>query len=172
MNSVEFKESEVIDANVSNSNVSNETNEAIESLYQELIIDHGMRPRNFRTLENATAQAEGFNPLCGDKINLYLTIEDQKIKDICFKGHGCAISTASASLMSEMLRGKDIEEATELFDRFKAMLTCENSCKEGLGKLTALSGVRTFPMRVKCATLAWHTFNAALNTNLNQVTTE
>lgn len=135
----------------------------IDNLYQELIIDHGTDPRNHRVLDAADHEAEGFNPLCGDKIHVYLIIKDNIISDISFISKGCAISTASASIMSETLKGKSIAEAIKLFQQFQHLLTSEDQAQETLGKLAALTGVRKFPSRVKCATLAWHTFQQALN---------
>lgn len=137
----------------------------IRSLYQELIIDHGTEPRNFNKLENASHTAEGYNPLCGDKIHLFLNIENEKIMAVSFQGKGCAISTASASLMTESLLGKTLDEAQELFNSLQVLITKESQSDEALmelGKLAALSGVKAFPSRVKCATLAWHTMLSAL----------
>lgn len=134
----------------------------IQDLYQELIVDHGTHPRNYRVLPNAQ-ELEGYNPLCGDKIQLYLKIENDCIIEITFQGKGCAISTASASLMSELLTGKTLVEARDLFEKFQHLMTSTEICSIELGKLTALSGVRAFPARVKCATLAWHTLQGILN---------
>ncbi len=150
----------------------------LSDLYQELIIDHNRRPRNRRKLETANRRAEGFNPLCGDKVTIYLTIEDDVVKDAAFEGSGCAISTASASLMTESLKGKTVAEARALFERFHSLITGEGkqdgSGADGprLGKLAAFSGVARFPARVKCATLAWHTVNAALENLTEPVSTE
>ena len=138
----------------------------ILNLYQELIIDHGTKPNNHRILENPTHTSEGYNPLCGDRIKLYLKIEKNRIQDACFKGSGCAISTASASIMTDMLKGKTQLEALTLFKNFKDLVT-NSSDKEPtheLGKLLALSGVKVFPSRIKCATLVWHALNDALKT--------
>ena len=135
----------------------------LENLYQELIIDHGTDPRNHHVLDNANHQAEGYNPLCGDKIHVYLQIEDNFIKDVSFVGQGCAISTASASIMSEVLKGKTVTQAHDLFGQFQHLVTSDMPAPDSLGKLAALSGVRKFPSRVKCATLAWHTLEQALN---------
>ena len=137
----------------------------LHELYQDLIIDHGRHPRHFGALLTANRQAEGFNPLCGDRLTLYLEIEANVIKDVTFKGVGCAISIASASLMAEQLIGKTEAAAQILFQAFHQQLTTEHSTNvdNNLGKLTALSGVRAFPTRVKCATLAWHTLQAALS---------
>jgi len=137
----------------------------IRELYQQVIIDHGRHPRNFGQLAQATHQHLGHNPLCGDQLTLYLIIADQRIIDIKFEGRGCAISMASASLMSEMLKGKLISEAESLFHNFHHLLTDrkqDESLLANLGKLGVLSGVCAYPARVKCATLAWHTLHAAL----------
>ena len=136
----------------------------LEDLYQEVIIDHSRRPRNFRELEGATRTAEGVNPLCGDQLTLYVKLADGRIADIAFQGAGCAISQASASLMTTALKGKKEEEALALFERVHAMLTegPNANVQPELGKLAVLSGVWEFPMRVKCATLAWHTLRSAL----------
>lgn len=135
----------------------------IDNLYQELIIDHGTEPRNHYVLETANHDAEGYNPLCGDKVHLYLHTDGDVITDISFTGQGCAISTASASIMTQILQGKTIEQAQELFNKFLNLVTTDNKEHENLGKLEALAGVRKFPSRVKCATLAWHTLQKALN---------
>jgi nitrogen fixation NifU-like protein len=135
----------------------------LSDLYQEVILDHNKRPRNFRVLERPSHQAEGFNPLCGDRLNLYLQVEGDRIVDVAFQGSGCAISKASASLMTDALKGRSIEEANELFGRFHRMVTTPpDRDVEDLGKLSVLSGVRAFPVRIKCASLAWHTLRAAL----------
>lgn len=139
----------------------------LRELYQEVILDHAKRPRNFRDLPEASHRAEGFNPLCGDKATIYLLVEDDVVKSVTFKGAGCSISTASASMMTEALVGKSRTEAEALFQRFHELLTsdpskaAENAAPE-LGKLAAFSGVCEFPVRVKCASLPWHTFRAAL----------
>lgn len=135
----------------------------LDDLYQELIIDHGTDPRNHHVLDTANHDAEGFNPLCGDKIHVYLRIKDNIISDISFISKGCAISTASASIMSETLKGKSVAQAVDLFQQFQHLLTSEEQAPITLGKLAALIGVRKFPSRVKCATLAWHTLQQALN---------
>ena len=144
-------------------------------LYQEVIIDHGRRPRNFGELEDATRTAEGFNPLCGDQLTLYVKLAEGRIADIAFQGAGCAIAQASASLMTAALKGKKEEEALALFGRVHAMLT-EGPTGEAhpaeLGKLAVLSGVWEFPTRVKCATLAWHALRSALETDGARVSTE
>ena len=145
----------------------------LRELYQEIIIDHNHDPRNHRVMANATSQAMGFNPLCGDKLTVYLHISDGMIHDISFLGCGCAISQASASLMTDALKGKTVEEAHALFERFHNMLTLdEDKPSPSMDKLTVLAGVKTFPARVKCATLAWHTLDAALKKEPQTVTTE
>lgn len=147
----------------------------LRDLYQEVVVDHGRRPRNFHALEPCSHQAEGFNPLCGDQMRLYLSVNKQNvIEDAGFTGSGCAISMASASLLTEQLKGKTTKDAQALFDRFHAMLTQDSSLPdmEALGKLAVLSGVREYPTRVKCATLAGHTLRAALNCEEQPVSTE
>ena len=144
----------------------------LRDLYQELIIDHGRRPRNFGALADANHTAEGFNPLCGDRITLFVKTRDGVIEDVRFEGTGCAISTASASLMSEALKGRTEAEAQALFDGFHALVTGHGATDEPLGKLEVLAGVAEFPARVKCATLAWHTLLAALHDQSAPVTTE
>jgi nitrogen fixation protein NifU and related proteins len=138
----------------------------LKDLYQEVIIDHNRSPRNFGKLENPTQVAEGYNPLCGDKLNLYLTMEDDLITDVRFDGSGCAISVASASLMTDSLKGKTIEEAEQLFHNFHNLIMEEENPDpeqmQALGKLAALAGVKEYPARVKCATLCWHTLHSAL----------
>lgn len=143
----------------------------LRDLYQEVIFDHNRNPRNFGRPEGVNRLAHGYNPLCGDKVTIYLRVEDGVIRAIAFDGSGCAISTASASLMTEALTGKTETEAEELFERFHAMATGAGPHAQ-LGKLEALAGVREFPMRVKCATLAWHTLSAALKGAGAPVTTE
>lgn len=145
----------------------------LRDLYQEVILDHNRRPRNFGTLPSANHQAEGYNPLCGDKVTVFLDLQDGRIQNVAFQGAGCAISTASASLMTEALKGKTAEEARELFHGFQELVTKgTGEDSEELGKLTVLAGVREFPMRVKCATLAWHTLLAALDEQSQPVSTE
>jgi nitrogen fixation NifU-like protein len=137
----------------------------LTDLYQEVILDHNRRPRNFGALDDADEKAHGHNPLCGDRLTVYLRLADGRIADIHFEGSGCAISKASASLMTEAVKGRSIEEALGIFDRFQSMVTTPIEMAvdiEGLGKLEALAGVREFPMRVKCATLAWHTLKSAI----------
>lgn len=144
----------------------------LQDLYQEVILDHNRRPRNFRVIEDGSC-AEGFNPLCGDRVTVYLKVENGTIKDVSFQGSGCAISKASASLMTESVKGKTIEEAAALFDRFQRMITAPaDNSTESLGKLTVLAGVRQFPVRVKCATLAWHTLRSAVDAQNGVVSTE
>lgn len=145
----------------------------LRDLYQEVILDHNRRPRNFGSLPAANCQAEGYNPLCGDKVTVFLDVDGGRIRDVAFQGSGCAISTASASLMTEALKGRTVDEVRELFRRFHDLVT--TGAGEGspeLGKLAVFGGVREFPMRVKCATLAWHTLLAALEGNGQPVSTE
>ena len=144
----------------------------LDDLYQEVILDHNRRPRNFRALDTGR-KAEGFNPLCGDHLTVYLRIDDDVVADVAFQGAGCAISKASASLMTESIKGKSVAEATRLIERFQQMVTTQPADPaSGLGKLDALAGVRQFPVRVKCATLAWHTLRAALDSPDAVVSTE
>ena len=135
----------------------------LQDLYQEVILDHNRRPRNFHALADASHQAEGYNPLCGDRLTLYLRIDNGVIADVAFEGSGCAISKASASMMTDALKGRRVDEARALFERFHRMVTTSpDEPVEDLGKLSALAGVREFPVRVKCASLAWHTLKAAM----------
>lgn len=135
----------------------------LNELYQEVILDHNRRPHNFRVIGDANAKQEGYNPLCGDRLTLYLTLDGDVIKDVAFQGSGCAISKASASLMTDALKGKTVGEAREMFDQFHAMITSNpESPAPDLGKLSVFAGVREFPTRVKCASLAWHTMKAAV----------
>jgi nitrogen fixation protein NifU and related proteins len=144
----------------------------LQDLYQEVILDHNRRPRNFRVLDRGR-HAEGFNPLCGDRLTVYLTVEDGVVNDVSFQGSGCAISKASASLMTEAIKGKSVSDVAKLFERFQQMITAPaDSPVEPLGKLEALAGVRQFPIRVKCASLAWHTLRAALEARDEVVSTE
>jgi nitrogen fixation NifU-like protein len=151
----------------------------LRELYQEVILDHGKHPRNFRHPVDANRQAHGYNPICGDTLFVYLTLDDSgRIKDVAFQGKGCAISMASASLMTEILKGKTESEANSLFERFHEMCTeddlgetPEGLVDEDLERLEVLSGVREFPVRVKCATLAWHTMTAAME-GQKEVSTE
>ena len=134
----------------------------LTDLYQEVILDHNRRPHNFRVIEGAAKQ-EGYNPLCGDRLTLYVAMEGGVIKDVAFQGSGCAISKASASLMTDALKGKTADEARTLFDQFHAMITSDHDGPTAdLGKLSVLAGVREFPTRIKCASLAWHTMKAAV----------
>ena len=138
----------------------------LSELYQQVILDHNKKPRNFHKLENANHSAEGYNPLCGDQLKVYLHLEDDQVKEVSFEGSGCAISKASASMMTQAVKGKTKAEAEMLFNEFHRMATGEldeESEANHLGKLTIFAGVRDFPARVKCATLSWHTMHAALN---------
>lgn len=145
----------------------------LSELYQEVILDHYKTPRNFRRLDGSDRMAVGHNPLCGDQVVVYLKIEGTIVKDISFQGSGCAISTASASLMTEALKGKTLEEIETLFKEFHTLLTTETAADPArLGKLAVFSGVREFPARVKCATLPWHTLHAALENKKDPITTE
>ncbi|MEO8520639.1 MAG: Fe-S cluster assembly sulfur transfer protein SufU [Acidobacteriota bacterium] len=136
----------------------------LTDLYQEVILDHNRRPRNFRKIEAPSHHAEGYNPLCGDRLNLYVQVSGNVITDMAFEGSGCAISKASASLMTDALKGKTVAEADSLFQRFHRVVTTPpDQPVEDLGKLSVLAGVREFPVRVKCASLAWHTMKAALD---------
>jgi nitrogen fixation protein NifU and related proteins len=145
----------------------------LTDLYQEVILDHNKKPRNFQKLADANRTAEGFNPLCGDQIQLYVKLEDGVIRDIGFQGSGCAISKASASLMTSTLKGKTSAEADKLFERFHRLVTSDAAADTAeLGKLAVFSGVREFPVRVKCASLAWHTLRAALEGKAEKITTE
>jgi nitrogen fixation protein NifU and related proteins len=144
----------------------------LSDLYQEVILDHNRRPRNFHALADASHSAEGYNPLCGDRLTLYLKLADGTIEDVAFVGAGCAISKASASMMTDALKGRTIAEANALFDRFHRMVTTPpDQAVEDMGKLSSLAGVREFPVRVKCASLAWHTFKAAMS-NEHRTSTE
>jgi nitrogen fixation NifU-like protein len=145
----------------------------IRELYQEVIMDHNRAPRNHHAMANATCQARGYNPLCGDKLTVYLHLTAAVIDDISFVGCGCAISQASASLMTDALQGKTVVEAKALFEQFHTLLTHEDAaCVANLDKLAVFAGVREFPARVKCATLAWHTLDAALKQDDLMVSTE
>ena len=148
---------------------------ALNELYQQVILDHNRKPRNFRAMEEADHAARGDNPLCGDKIEVYVKLSADKIEDVSFQGSGCAISQSSASLMTTSVVGKSVDEALELFSRFHNMVTSEVDSpidEKGLGKLRAFGGVREFPSRVKCANLSWHTLRAALESESDPVTTE
>ncbi len=150
----------------------------LRDLYQQTILDHTRRPRNFHDMAEANHTADGHNPLCGDKLTVYLKITNDTIEDISFVGAGCAISTASASMMTETLKGKKIAEVAPLFENFHSLVTApmdtqaDEARMEALGKLAVFSGVREFPVRVKCATLAWHTLQAALKDTHKPVSTE
>ena len=144
----------------------------VDDLYQETILDHSKRPRNCHPMQDATRQAEGYNPLCGDKLKLYLKMDGDIVADVSFVGSGCAISTASASLMTESLKGKTREEALKLLDKFHELLTTDVAVTKDLGKLVVFCGVRDYPARVKCATLAWHTLRAALEGQQQPASTE
>lgn len=144
----------------------------LQDLYQEVILDHNRRPRNFRALEGSR-RAEGHNPLCGDRLTVYLRMDGDVISDVGFQGSGCAISKASASLMTESVKGKTMAEAAGLLDRFQRMITAPPEAPAAeLGKLSVLAGVRQFPARVKCASLAWHTLRAAAEAREDVVSTE
>jgi nitrogen fixation NifU-like protein len=145
----------------------------LRDLYHDVILEHSKRPRNFRALEGASCSAEGFNPLCGDHFTVYLEVGDGHIRDISFQGSGCAISKASASMMTQALKGKSTEEAEAFFQKFHDVVTGKNGVEsEELGKLAAFAGVSEFPVRVKCATLAWHALRAALQGEQQAVSTE
>lgn len=138
----------------------------LSELYQQVILDHNKKPRNFRKLEGANHSAEGFNPLCGDHLTIYIDLEDNSLKEIAFEGSGCAISKAAASMMTQAVKGKSREQVEELFNDFHSMVTGESdeeTEENKLGNLRIFAGVREFPVRVKCATLPWHTLHAALN---------
>jgi len=147
----------------------------LRELYQEVLLDHHRKPRNFRTLPRPTQAAEGANPLCGDRVSVEVELEDDVIRDIAFQGSGCAISIAAASMMTASLKGKTLAEAEEAFGRFHGMLTDRQPSAEevaALGKLAIFAGVREFPSRIKCATLPWHTMQAALAGTAETVSTE
>ncbi len=146
----------------------------LRDLYQEVIFDHNRNPRNFREMPNADRKVEGFNPLCGDRLTLFLKMQGDVITDASFQGSGCAISTASVSLMTEIIKDKTEAEADALFQQFHAMTTGkgDDANLEAVGKLAVLAGVREYPARVKCATLAWHTLDAALKNQQQAVSTE
>lgn len=148
----------------------------LADLYQEVILDHSRHPRNFGADDDANRQARGNNPLCGDRVSVYLAVDGDHITDAHFDARGCAISIASGSMMTEMIKGKTVEQAKELFERFHQLVTSEESASgetdEDLAELASLSGVRAFPTRIKCATLAWHAMDAALNGADEDVKTE
>lgn len=147
----------------------------LRELYQEVILDHNKRPRNYRAIDHPTRTAKGHNPLCGDRLTLYITVDGGRISDVAFEGSGCAISKASASLMTEAVKGKTVEEAEALFERFHDLVTTPPDADvntSGLGKLAVFAGVREYPARVKCASLAWHTMKSAVEAEAETVTTE
>jgi nitrogen fixation NifU-like protein len=147
----------------------------LRELYQEVILDHNKRPRNFKVPDPNNRRAEGYNPLCGDKITIFLYVDGDVIKDLGFQGTGCAISKASASLMTDALKGKTLADANALFDQFHNLVTAPAAANvetDSLGKLAVLAGVREYPMRVKCASLAWHTLKAAMKAENDVVSTE
>jgi nitrogen fixation NifU-like protein len=146
----------------------------LSELYRDVIVDHNRNPRNFRPMPEADSHAEGFNPLCGDRLTLFVKLDGDRISDVAFQGSGCAISVASASLLTESVKGRTIPEAERLFATMHALLTREDATVDvaSLGKLGALSGVREFPARVKCASLCWHTLDAALHRQAEPVRTE
>jgi nitrogen fixation NifU-like protein len=147
----------------------------LRDLYQEVILDHNRQPHNFRPMEGANHHAEGFNPLCGDRLSLYLKVEDGVIRDASFEGTGCAISKASASMMTDSVKGKTLDEVRGLFEDFHEMVTRSGGAPAGaerLGKLAVFEGVRQYPARVKCASLAWHTLRSAIDAKDEIVSTE
>ena len=145
----------------------------LKELYRDVILDHNKRPRNFGKLEAADAYADGHNPLCGDRLTVFLKMDGNRVEDIRFEGKGCAISTASASMMTEAIKGKDKADIGDLFGKIHSLLTQQDAVADpALGKLAALSGVREYPARVKCASLCWHTLNAALDQGAATVSTE
>ena len=145
----------------------------LKDLYRDVILDHNRHPRNFGRIEPADGLAEGHNPLCGDRLSVFVVLDGERVADIRFEGRGCAISTASASLMTEAVKGKDRTAIRALFDKVHALLTHPDAAPDGaLGKLAALAGVREFPVRVKCASLCWHTLNAALEHGAATISTE
>jgi nitrogen fixation protein NifU and related proteins len=144
----------------------------VDDLYQEIILDHSKRPRNFHDMPDANRQANGYNPLCGDKLKLFLKMDGDTVREASFTGSGCAISTASASLMTESLKGKTRDQALHLLDEFHELLTTDVQAAKDLGKLKVFCGVRDYPARVKCATLAWHTLKSALENETETATTE
>jgi nitrogen fixation protein NifU and related proteins len=150
----------------------NELDGDLRELYQEVIFDHNRHPRNFHAMPDASHTAEGYNPLCGDQLTVYLQVKDGVVGNASFVGHGCAISTASASLMTEAVKGKPLADVEDMFQNFHAMLTQAHPEGHDFGKLEVLSGVREFPARVKCATLAWHTLRNALGNTDDTAQTE
>lgn len=150
--------------------------EDLRELYQTVILDHNKAPRNFGKLEDANREADGHNPVCGDKLTVYVRVgDDGRVEDVRFDGHGCAISTASASLMTEFVKGRTLDEIEQAYERFHELVTgppSEPATADDLGKLAVFAGVREYPMRVKCATLSWHTLNAALEQSSQTAKTE
>ena len=145
----------------------------LRELYQQVILDHNKSPRNFRALDACEHEADGFNPLCGDKVHIYVKLDGDRITDVSFQGEGCAISTAAASMMTEAIKGRTVSEANAVFEAYQRMVMGEEAGDtSAIGKLAVFEGVREFPMRVKCATLAWHTFRAALKGGDEAATTE
>lgn len=145
----------------------------LQDLYQEVVMDHNRRPRNFRKPDGANRQAEGFNPLCGDQVTVYLAVDGNVVKDVGFQGVGCAISKASASMMTETLKGLSLEDAGKVFDEFHSMITQEDFDADLLGDAELLAGVSRYPARIKCATLSWHALNSALaGSGMEVVSTE
>lgn len=146
----------------------------LRELYQDVILDHNKNPRNFKILDDATNHADGYNPLCGDKLAVWVKVKEGVVEDVAFKGTGCAISMASASMMTQTVKGKSVVEARRLFDAFHGLVTGKETAVDAveLGKLEVFSGVSEFPVRVKCATLAWHTLNAAVDGKQDTVSTE
>lgn len=148
----------------------------LRDLYQEIILDHNKSPRNFHEMPDATHKVEGYNPLCGDRYTIFVKIEDGMVADVSFLGAGCAISKASASVMSSLVKGRSVEQARALFEQFHALVTTNREIDEAelaeLGKLGAFAGVRDYPARVKCATLAWHTLHGALSGTSDSISTE
>lgn len=146
----------------------------LKQLYQDVIVDHNRSPRNFGKLDNADRLLEGYNPLCGDRLTLYVKLKDNTISDVRFDGAGCAISVASASLMTEAVKGKTLDEATKIFNDFHHLLTADDAAPDldRFGKLAALAGVRDYPSRIKCASLCWHTLHAIIDGEQKAVSTE
>jgi nitrogen fixation protein NifU and related proteins len=150
----------------------NDMMDAVQDLYQEMILDHKKNPKNHRSMDGCTHHADGHNPLCGDRITVYLSLNNHRIDDVSFEGTACAICTASASMMTEAIKGKTEEQTNRLFRNFHSLVTSDQNQGASLGKLAAFEGVRQFPMRVKCATLAWHTLVAAISEGTKVVSTE
>ena len=146
--------------------------DVFKDLYQQLIIDHNKNPRNFHEIKDASHHADGFNPLCGDEIKVFIKMENGLIEDVSFTGSGCAISKASASIMTTTLKGIKLEKAKTLFEKFHIMATTGETADDELGKISVLAGVHKYPARVKCATLAWHTFQGALDKTAGEIKTE